>query len=238
MSVAVHSVAYGNQTINFELRRSSRKTLAIHVHPDMRIEVVAPDNAEMDSIYKKVRKRAKWVKTQQVFFEQFHPKTPPRQYISGESHRYLGRQLRLKVKQDIANDVKVSGGYIVVSSHYPHNQKLTRELTEGWFKTRAHEKFRERLALCIEKFSNPKEFIPQGIIVRHLSNRWGSMTGEKRLVLNTRLIHTPIICIDYVIIHELCHIRHPNHGVKFWKLLSSVLPNWEMHKRRLERCVF
>lgn len=234
MSLTIHSVAYGSQTIEFELRRSSRKTLTIHVHPDMNVEVVAPENAEIDKINEKVRKWAKWIKKQQIFFEQFHPRTLQRQYVSGENHHYLGQQLRLKIKRDIVNEIKVAGKFIFVSSHYPNKQKLTKQLTEDWFKARAQHEFRERLALCIEKFSNPEKFTPRGLIIRQLSNRWGSMTSEKRLVLNTRLIHAPLACIDYVIIHELCHIEHPNHGAQFWRFLTTVLPDWQKRKNQLD----
>lgn len=235
MSAARHSVPYGKQTIDFDLRHATRKTMAIHVHPDMRVEVIAPKAAELENIYQKVRKRAKWVRTQQIFFEQFHPKTPPRQYISGENHRYLGCQLRLKVKQGLVCEVKASAGHIIVSSHYPGNVKLTETLVTEWFKEKAHRKFRERLEICLQKFPAPEKFRPQGVIIRQLQNRWGSMTGAKRLVLNTRLIHAPVSCIDYVIIHELCHIQHPDHSAKFWKLLATILPDWQKRKNQLEK---
>jgi predicted metal-dependent hydrolase len=124
--------------------------------------------------------------------------------------------------------------FIVVYSHYPSNLKLTQNLIENWFKTQACEKFNQRLALCLNKFSKPEEFVPKSIIIRHLNKRWGSMTSTKRLVLNTKLIHTPLYCIDYVIIHELCHIQHPNHSPKFWNLLASIVPDWEQRKNKLE----
>ncbi len=235
MSAARHSVPYGKQMIDFNLRHAARKTMAIHVHPDMRVEVIAPKDAELENIYQKVRKRAKWVRTQQIFFEQFHPRTPPRQYISGENHRYLGRQLRLKVKQGLVCEVKISAGHIIVSSHYPGNVKLTETLVTEWLKEKAHRKFRERLEICLQKFPAPEKFRPQGVIIRQLQNRWGSMTGAKRLVLNTRLIHAPVSCIDYVIIHELCHIQHPDHSAKFWKLLATILPDWQKRKNQLEK---
>ena len=237
MSLTVHSITYGSQTINFELRRSMRKTLAIHVHPDMRIEVIAPATAELEKIEKKVQKRAKWIKKQQLFFEQFYPKTLKRLYVSGESHYYLGRQFRLKITRGLINKVKTSGGFIHVSSHYPNNQKLNTQLIEDWFKARANEKFKERLALCIVKFSNPENFTPHSLVIRQMSNRWGSMTATKRLVLNTKLIHAPIHCIDYVIIHELCHIKHSNHGPDFWKLLDLIMPDWKISKNKLEKCL-
>ncbi len=236
MSGDVHSIAYGSQKIQFELHRTNRRTLAIHVHPDKRVEVVAPKKSEISKIYEKVKKRAKWIKTQQIYFDQFPAKAPERKYVSGENHRYLGRQLRLKIRRDIMCGVKLSGQFLLVSAHYPNNPKHIKGLTDDWFKERARCKFKERLALCLEKFPNTKKFIPQGTIIRHLSNRWGSMTSAKRLVLNTKLIHMPVVCLDYVIIHELCHIQHPNHSPKFWKLLTKTLPDWKKRKKKLEEC--
>ena len=235
MTPDLHRVSYGSQTIDFELRRASRKTMAIHVHPDMRVEVVAPCAVELEKIYQRVLRRAKWIKAQQIFFEPFHPKALPRQYVSGETHRYLGRQLRLKIKGDLINKVTMSAGHLLVSSHYPRNTALTCELVTNWMKAHAHQKFKERLALCIQRFPASEKFTPRGIIIRQLSNRWGSMTQAKRLVLNTKLIHTPLPCIDYVIIHELCHMQHPNHSSKFWKLLATVLPDWQKRKAQLEK---
>jgi len=235
MNLDIHNVAYGSQTIDFKLRRSPCKALSIHVYPDRHVEVVAPLNAEADQIYKKVRKKAKWIKEQQFFFEQFPQKTLERQYVSGENYYYLGRQLRLKVKINIVNSVKISGGHILVSSHYPNNQKLTKQLMEDWFKVCAHRKFRERLDLCLEQFPSPENFKPKGVIVRKLEKRWGSMTPSAQLILNKALIHAPLVCIDYVIIHELCHLQHPDHSPNFWRFLTAILPDWKKRKTQLEK---
>lgn len=237
MSLELHSVPYGSQIIHFKLRRTSRKTMAIHVHSDMGVEVVAPETTDINKVYQKVRKRAKWIKTQQIFFEQFLPRLPERQYLSGENHRYLGRQLRLKIKKDSVCETKIFRGYLLVSSNTPNNQKVTRGLIENWMESRAHQKFRERLAICIQKFPKPEAFTPNSLIIRQLSNRWGSMTTMKRLVLNRRLIQAPLFCIDYVITHELCHILYPNHGPKFWKLLTKKMPDWQKRKSHLEKCL-
>lgn len=234
MSFEVHSIEYGSKSIDFKLKYSDRKTLAIHVHPNMSVEVVAPQNAAIEKVYEKIKKRARWIVTQQGFFEQFHPKTTERLFVAGETHRYLGRQYRLKIDRGLQNQVKLSRGYILISSHYPQNQQLTKTLLEEWLRARASEKFNERLAICLQKFQHPEKFKPKNVIIRKLTNRWGSMTPSGRLVLNKKLIHAPIACIDYVIIHELCHILHPNHSVEFWKFLTTILPDWEKTKSQLE----
>jgi predicted metal-dependent hydrolase len=229
-----HSISYGSQLIDFELSRAIRKTLAIHVYPNMHIKVVAPKDAALESIYKKVLKRAKWIKAQQLFFEQFHPSMPDKQFVPGESYRYLGKQYRLKVVIGLQNQVTVVPGYLIVSSHYPRNHKLTKALLMDWFTACAHKKLKERLPICIQRFKEPEKFIPKGIIIRKLSNRWGSMTPTHRLVLNKALIHASLPCIDYVIIHELCHMEHPNHSAKFWSLLEDIVPDWKKQKNQLE----
>lgn len=235
MSLDVHSIVYGSKFINFKLKYSDRKTLAIHVHPNMSVEVVAPHDAKIEKVYEKIKKRARWIITQQLFFGQFHPKMTERLFVAGETHRYLGRQYRLKITRGLQNQVKLSRGYILITSHYPKDQQLIKTLLEDWLCARASEKFNERLTICLQKFQNPEKFKPKSMTIRKLTNRWGSMTSSGRLVLNRTLIHAPIHCIDYVIIHELCHIQHPNHSPEFWKLLTTILPDWEKRKSQLEK---
>jgi hypothetical protein len=101
---AVHAVTFGGRKIDFELRRTKRKTLAITVKPDTSVVVTAPNGASLEAVAAKVRKRAVWIRRQQDYFATFLPQVPPRQYVSGETHRYLGRQYRLKVLRGAGRD--------------------------------------------------------------------------------------------------------------------------------------
>jgi hypothetical protein len=229
-----HAVDYGERTIAFSLVRRPRATLAIHVHPDMSVEVVAPHEASIDKISDLVKRRARWILRQVRGFEKFHPRTPERRFVAGETHRYLGRQYRIKVVHHIQADVSLSRGFITVQTHLPKRPDVTRELVQGWYKKRAREKFLERTNHCLGRFPNPDEVRPTGIIVRQLAGRWGSMTGAGRLVINRRLIEAPVPSIDYVILHELCHRIHPHHGPEFWALVETLMPGWRKWKDRLE----
>ncbi len=185
--------------------------------------MVAPHDATDENILKKVRKRAPWIKKQIRFFHQFHPRTPERQYVSGETHRYLGRQYRLKVLsagvKKGAKRVRLRGGFIEVRSNALDQSGMTRELTDAWFKERAHVKFAERLEICLDRFPNSAAYRPVNMIVRRMKKRWGSMTPSRRIVLNVDLVHAPVDAIDYVITHELCHVAHNHHGSAFLDLL-------------------
>ena len=105
-----HEINFAGAKITFRLRRSSRRTLAITVQPDLVVVVTAPRKATLENVLARVRKRAVWIKRQQRYFSDFLPQTPPRRYVSGETHRYLGRQYRLKVVEAEATDVKMATG--------------------------------------------------------------------------------------------------------------------------------
>lgn len=228
-------LCYGEKVIGFTLERRPRKTLSISVRPNLQVEVVAPVDAALDRILDKVRRRAAWIQRQIQFFSQFQPRTTPRQFASGETHLYLGRQYKLKVVLHVQQEVKLYRGRLFVQSHRPHDVGLTKELIERWYRERAQTKFRERVAACREKFPKPALYEPSGLIVRQLQQRWGSMTLGRKLILNVALIRSSVDTIDYVITHELCHIRHDHHGPEFYKLLDRVMPDWENRKAKLER---
>ena len=137
MSAEMLTLNYGNSLIAFRLERRERKTLAISVGPDAEVEVVAPAKAPLEKVLEKVRKRARWIQRQQRFFTQFHPRTPERQYLAGETHLYLGRQYRLKVGLHVQQQVKLYRGRLVVQSTRPRNRDATRELVEQWYRDRA-----------------------------------------------------------------------------------------------------
>lgn len=235
MSADILELPYGDQLISFRLERRERKTLSICVKPDLGVEVVAPIEASLDRIFEKVRKRAPWIRRQLEYFGQFQPRTTERQFVSGETHRYLGRQYKLKVVPHIQERVKLYRGSIVVQSLKPRRNETTRSLVANWYRERAHLKFPERLAGCRQRFPDPDEFTPAGLMIRQLRQRWGSMTARGNLILNRALIRASVDTIDYVITHELCHLRHPHHGAEFFRLLDRVMPDWERRKLKLER---
>lgn len=237
MSAERLTVQYGEHEIDVSLVRRARKTLEIAVEPDATVSVAAPIDASIETIEHKVRKRAAWIRRQQRYFMQFLPRTPDRQFIAGETFRYLGRHYRLKIVPHVQAAVKLKGGHLVVQTHRPLNAEVTKELVERWYRERATARFVERLEVNLLRFAEPEAFRPVGLIVRMLDQRWGSMSRASRLMLNTRLIEAPVDAIDYVITHELCHIAEAHHGPKFIALLDQVLPDWRRRKEKLERAM-
>lgn len=229
------SVRYGEHIIDFTIVRRERATLEIAVEPDASVVVAAPVDAPLTAIEAKVHKRAAWIRRQQRYFGQFLPRTPERQYVSGETHRYLGRQYRLKIVPHSQTSVKLLRAFIVVETQRPDDTETVRTLVDAWYRQRAHAKYAERLEINLLRFPVPEHFRPRGVIVRQLQQRWGSMSPASRLLLNLRLVEAPLDTIDYVITHELCHIAVPHHGPAFFDLLDRVMPDWAQRKQRLEQ---
>lgn len=237
MTRELHCLKYGTQEIHYEITFRSRKTMEIAVEPNAKVLITAPEDASLEAIEARLRKRAAWVVRQQRYFSQFFPRTPDRKFVAGETHLYLGRQYRLKVIPHVQEGVKLFRGYFVVQTHRPSKPEAARELLEAWYRDRAHAKFLERIEHCLGRFPDPEVFRPKGLIVRQIRQRWGSMSPSGRLLLNRRLVQAPVDAIDYVITHELCHVAEPHHGAAFFELLERVMPDWESRKSKLERAM-
>ena len=228
-----HKIKYGSQIISFQLEYRNRKTLEISVFPDMSVKVVAPAKRSYKEIEAKVRKRAAWIIEKRYFFSLYLPKQPAKKFVSGESHFYLGKQYRLKVINSTECKVVLKRGVINVYTENRRDSTKIKMFLDQWHRQRAKIKFTERLKLCYAKVKKYGVSCPD-IQIRKMKKRWGSCSNQRAIILNTELIKAPSHCIDYVIMHEICHLKHFDHGKAFYKLLVKVMPDWEKRKKRLE----
>lgn len=230
------TIQYGRKTIDYQLRYADRKTLAIDVHPDLSVVATAPHDADDAVVEQKMRKRAGWIVKQQRFFENFLPQIPPRRYVSGESHRYLGRQYRLRTHQSPQEAVRMARGQLNAYLVDPADSKRTRALVTAWFRERAEVVFEEQFNNAVAN-AQRRGIDADGFEIRRMKNRWGSCTPGGRILLNPELIMAQKACIEYVITHELCHLREHNHGPRFYRLLKSLMPDWEERRERLNAAI-
>lgn len=229
----LNSVTYGKDTIVFDLKYLVRKTLAIEVLPDSRVVIKAPVGTAIDEVSKRVVKRAQWIITQQNYFRQFEPRTPPRQYVGGETHLYLGKSYRLKLCSGAKNAIKLSRGYVLIEMPETSDTEAVRRLLLQWYTEKAKTKFVEVFEKCWLTFEKLGHAQPR-IQVRKMKKRWGSLSCNGLLTINTDLIRAPKECIEYVITHELCHLHYHDHSPEFYRLLEKVMPDWEKKKHKLE----
>lgn len=224
-------IEYGSVVMEYAVEYRSRKTLGICVHPDGSVEVKAPVEAPLEQIRKHVHRRASWICKQQRYFSSFGIHTPERKYVSGESHLYLGRQYMLRIIDSERNEVHYKGNIIEIECRH---RKDARALLLAWYRKRAEIKFEEYATPLIARF-NRYQVKPSAIKLKDMATRWGSCTATRQILLNPRLVCAPRICIEYVIIHELCHLVHRNHTKDFYELLTQEMPDWKKWKMKLER---
>lgn len=231
-------IQFGSRAINFRLEYSDRKTLGVTVTPEMEVLVKAPTDTTIEKVKEKVRKKAPWIIKQQSFFLSFQPKTPNRKYISGETHLYLGRQYRLRVISDnlkVKNDeVKLKGQFLEIHTSDINN---TKDLIDAWFLDKAKEKIKPLAQQLFDNFilRHNLSFLTFNFSLKEMPTRWGSCTPKGKIILNPELIKAPKGCIEYVIIHELCHLIHHDHTQKFIDLQSKEMKDWEKWKMKLEK---
>lgn len=229
------SFIYGDERITFECkpRPLVNGRILIKVHPDCRVVVSAPQDTDDQQVLNAVEKRGRWIYQQLRDFRKQLEYITPRQYISGESHYYLGKQYMLKVivAPSEAQGVKMLRGKLEVTLRHKSAEKVLQLLTD-WYKARAREVFAKRLNAMLEQALWVNDSPSLRILT--MQTQWGSCSPNGRVTLNPNLVKAPRECIDYVILHELCHLAEHNHSERFYRLMGQVMPDWEKTKKRLD----
>ncbi|MCK4665795.1 M48 family metallopeptidase [Candidatus Dependentiae bacterium] len=230
-----HKLKFGSKDFYYIIKKGMRKTLKINVYPSLKVEVLVPLNANLDFVHEKVNRKRAWIYKQIEYFKSLPPEIQPRKYISGETHRYLGKQYRLKVIPSNFDDVKLSGGYFNLYSTKSKIKIYKEKQLETWYREHAKIQFNRLMNTILEKISKYNISEPK-LIIKKMRKRWGSCLAKKNtVILNLHLIKVSSYCIEYVIYHELCHLKYPNHNKKFYYFLELVLPTWKKRKKELEQ---
>lgn len=237
---------YGQDKIHYEIlrqpkvSRSDANKIKVKVHPDRRVVAVAPFDATDELIHEAMNKRIRWIwQNLQAFIKQSDHVLPKR-YVSGETQFYLGRRYVLKVieSSDDRGFVKLNRGKLTVSLPSNDNQNTElrmaqiKKMIDQWYQDKAQIVFTERFNIMLSKASWVASTPTFKMMT--MTKQWGSCSVKGKILLNPHLIKAPKECIDYVILHELCHIAEHNHSERFWRLLTQVMPNWKEVKARLD----
>lgn len=228
----MNKFAFGSFVYEYKLIVHDRKTLSLTVKPDTRIILKVPKNASSEKIDDFLKRKWSWLESQLSQFRKYRRKKYKKEYVSGESFFYLGRQYELVVKRGSVDKVTLTRGKIVVTTKELVSESIhNKYLLKKWYGYRANEVFRAHLLKMAEKFKIVG--VPE-LVIQKMSKRWGSFVNKRKIILNPLLIHASTDCIDYVIAHELCHFTVKKHNKAFYLLLEKKFPNWEKVKEKLE----
>ncbi len=226
---------YGKTEYKYFLDLQKRKTFALVISPSMDIILKAPFDIKKKEAEKFLEKKVFWIDKQLKFFANFKKTKSKKEYIPGESFLYLGRRYMLKIYKSKEDKVVLRKGKLTILSSKSKNQKFNKELLKEWFEGKMKKVYTERLGVVLQNFEYAS--IPK-LKIRKMAKRWGSYYSGGKIILNTLLIHATKKQIDYVISHELCHIKYRKHNKEFYDLLEKKFPKWEMEKQKLENLIF
>lgn len=234
--MTIATLRYGDRETDYHVALTERLTtkILIHVHPDGVVEVEAPPNREPTIIQAAVQKRARWIFDNLDSAKDARTYALPREYVGGETHFYLGRRYRLLVREERAapSSVKLVRGCIEIVAPVADQAAIKRRLCH-WYRVRAQDYFRRRLNHITASIDWLYVSPPMKLV--RMEHQWGSCSPAGSINLNPALIRAPRHCIDYVLLHEICHLKEHNHSKKFYALLDKHAPNWVDTKAELDR---
>ena len=228
------AITWGETRLSYTIRRSGRrkKTVAVTVDPSGDVLLVAPEHFSASRLDAVVRRKAPWI-VRRLRHVQSHGLPPsPREFVSGESVQYLGRHYRLKVHPKATGEAKLRGGWLHVPA--PRGGERTahvRGALVSWFRRHAAERLPER----VEAWRPRAGVAMPHVVIADQQKRWGSCDRNGTIRLNWRIIQASMRLVDYVVVHELVHLRHRGHGRAYWQDLGRVMPDYERRREDLRR---
>lgn len=229
---------YGDRSFRYHLcylPTYKKAAIRVHVHPNGMVQVDAPDTAKLPEIKAAVQRRARWILKHLDDIAERHQDVRPRQWVSGESILYLGRRYVLKIIQDTEQrkvTCKLIGGQLRVQGKELEPERIHKTVRQ-WYRERAQDVFQRRLELIVDTLPW-LQTAPSWRMVE-MQTQWGSCSSTGTVLLNPHLIKASSRAIDYVLLHELCHVAEHNHSPRFYGLLDRFMPEWRSVKEQLDR---
>lgn len=216
----------------YKIVRSSRRTVGISIHPTGEVVIKVPLRLSIKKIEEIIGQKQGWIdsKMQELEAKGFFAKTG-KKYESGEELLFLGQNYKIRIIQHSKNHAEIVSDEILI---YKKESADTKSVLLKFFSQKADEIFTARMSICFEYFLQFFVCKKPSVRVRKMKSRWGSCSSKGIITLNSLLIHATLECIDYVIFHELCHLKHGNHSADFYLLQGLVNPRWKEDKTLLE----
>ena len=217
--------------IKIEIQKKNIKNLRLVVlPPDGRVRVSAPLYLSDDSVKKFVSDKIDWIKKQQKRFGD-QPRQADREYVSGETIYVFGQQYFLRVEYNSkGNSLVLSGNEAILTVRKESTAKQREAFLNEWYRAL----LKEKIAIYLQKWEEITDLHPDSWQTKNMKTRWGTCNASaRRIWLNLQLAKKPPECLEYVILHELAHLKVYNHGKDFVAIMDRYMPNWREIRKRL-----
>jgi predicted metal-dependent hydrolase len=204
------------------IRTNRIKTASVRVEEGV-VSIVVPEDLSETRIEDVISNKTKWILEKLLLYSDAAP-TKLKEYVSGESFPYLGRNYRLKVIAEKWQPAKLLNGRLVVwLSEGKSSPERVRAALIGWYKDHSRNKLREKSS----RYAKIVGVSPASINIKTFQSRWGSCHSDGKIQFNWKIIMAPNRIVDYVVVHELCHLKQPDHSSVFWKEVGQVIPGYQ-----------
>jgi predicted metal-dependent hydrolase len=218
--------------IDYKVIYSRRRTLGISVLPDSSVIVRVPYRTPKKTIIRMVEEKSAWIIRHRDHFKNNRQNKPVRAYTNGSSHLFRGNTYILNISESRRKYVKFNGDSIDMGLEEPGDEASVMKLLRKAYKIEAAAHIPVLFSSILEKHSN-HGFKPSELVIRSMKRRWGSCSNRGKITLSSELMRLSDKYIEYVIVHELCHLRHHNHGPRFYELLAELYPEWKSVRKEM-----
>lgn len=211
------------------LRTARKRTADIRVNEGA-VSIVVPTKTPSAKITQLITEKRQWIRSKLLLQREVMPASE-KSFVSGEGFSYLGRNYRLKVNRGRFQPLKLIHGQLTLTC--PRGQKdtdLIRSSLIQWYKHQAELKLQQK----VKRYAEMMGLSPNGVGIKSFKSRWGSCSAKGKLDFNWKIVMAPNRIVDYVVVHELCHLKQHDHSPKFWKLVERVLPDYKERKEWLK----
>lgn len=213
------------------IKRKKIKNMILKVKGDGTIHLSVPYGVKDEVIDDFIKRKTRWIEDSLKKVLEKNKYTINISMENGEVHYYLGKPYILKVIYALKEEVKIENENLVLYTRYIDNKEKKGLLLSYWYKNRAIDIFNKYI-LMYSKILNKNV---NKVTIKYMKTRWGSCSVQRRNIsLNLELIKKPVECIEYVVLHEIAHIEHPNHSKDFWNYVGLYMPNYKEIRKELE----
>jgi hypothetical protein len=220
--------------IKYQIVFSRRRTISLIVSPEKGVIVRAPYRTSFRTIEKFVREKEGWIRKNLEKHSELIRINHGKLYVDGEIHLFMGKEYFLRIKESVKPFVNQYDNFIEIGVDKINDSAKLKILLERWYRQNAREHFVDNLNEILIRYKD-FNFSPSKLAVKSLKSRWGSCSSKGRITISSELIKLDEKFAEYVIIHELCHLKYHNHGKDYYRLLGEFVPDYKSIRRELRR---
>lgn len=229
-------IIHNNRKIYYKVERKNVKNINLKVNIEKNVNISVPQSISDKEVIDFVKKKADWIIKQQDYYETFSEQKENINFENGETIYLLGKQYLINVLPNIENKIEIKGKYIkiYIKEKYISNKKYINNFYEKWLRNYSTKIITE-LVIRYQEMMNGYGIKYPKVMIRRMKQRWGSCLPQNNTVIfNIKLIKTPMCCIEYVVLHELCHFKYHNHNEKFYNFVNIFMTDWKERKKLLD----